>query len=498
MKRMKRLIAIMVTVVMVLGMNLNVFAEIDSQSTGGTITIENPGEETNTVYHAYLMFELESYHKEKGVYSYVITDDWRGFVETGAGSKYLEIDNKKYVILKKDDEGNTITLDDTQKKALATAAMEYVEVNSIAPKAVLSDKENSYTATNLPLGYYLVDSNMGALCSLSTTDPTAVVKEKNTVPTVEKEVKEDSTNEWGESNNADIGDVVYFKTVIHAKPGAHNYILHDRMGEGLTLIKEGENAIKVETEAAELTVDEDYKIKYDHTSEADKDVVCDFEIHFEEEYLNTITEAVDITVTYAAVLNENAKIYTDRNRNSTYLQYGDVGETEADHTFTDTYKFDLVKTDANKHLLSGAKFELYRRETDGSRTKIILKDMGNGSYHVATPEQIENGTDAMITAGNVAIKGLDSGSYSLLETEAPVGYNKLTEHIDFEITNGNKEATFENSLYKEGGVQVINETGTILPETGGMGTTLFYVAGSILVAAAVVVLITRKRMNAES
>lgn len=509
MKRMKRLASLMLAILMMVVVTLPVSAEeLISQGAGGTITIENPSTAEGAEYHAYLMFELESYSKDNGTYSYTITPEWKDFLAEGAaGAEYFEIDNEKYVILKKDENNTPITLTDTQKKNLATAALAYAKTNRIVAKETLAVNDGSCVAENLPLGYYLVDSTVGALCSLNTTDPVAVVKEKNTVPTVEKQVQENSTEEWGEKNNANIGDVVNFKTVIQAKPGAHKYILHDRMGEGLTLITESENAIKVSDGKGELSVNEDYTIEYDNESETTAEVKCDFEIHFTEKYLTEITEAMlkdtadndswEITVTYAALLNENAKVGVQSNRNATFLQYGDNSETELDYTDTYAFLFDLVKTDAGDQVLSGAEFELYRINDEEKEEKVTLKDVGNATYRVATPEEIEKGQEAVIKAGDVEVKGLDAGKYILRETKAPVGYNRLTEGIEFVIEKDNLVATVENGKYIEGGIRVINETGTLLPETGGMGTTIFYVAGGALVLAAVVVLITRKRMNAE-
>ena len=508
MKKMKKIIAVLLAAVLVLGMNLNVFAdEPSTQALEGSITIENPG--ANIKYDAYLMFELESFDKTRGTYSYVLTEDWESFVEVnGSGAAYFEVKNG-YVYLKTDPvTGNPISLGDTEKKELAELALAYAKDKKLTPTTSLPDQQEDgsvvYTKTGLPLGYYVVDSSMGALCSLTTADKVAIVTEKNTIPTVEKEVLEDKdqdgiiddTDTWGESNNATIGDTVFFNTVIHAKPGAHNYVLHDRMGVGLTIIEEGQNAPKVMVGTSEVA-SENYVIKYHTACSSDSNIECDFEISFTDEYLETITVATDITVYYAAILNKDALIYTEANRNATYLGYGDDARTEFDYTYTYTYMFDVVKTNDANEILQGAKFELYKNSNDARGEQIKLKDMGNGSYHVATADEVAEGVDAVIVAGNVAIKGLDAGKYFLVETVAPTGYNKIKEDIAFEIESDNLKATFENGIFKDGGVNVINETGTVLPETGGMGTTLFYAVGGVLVVAAIVVFVTRKRMGAE-
>ena len=122
---------------------------------------------------------------------------------------------------------------------------------------------------------------------------------------------------------------------------------------------------------------------------------------------------------------------------------------------------------------------------------------------MATEQEIAGGTGIVnvieVTDGQVTIQGLDANfTYWLVETEAPVGYNKLTGHIDFMLSADDGKATVEGNKYVTGGFKVENNTGTELPSTGGMGTTLLYLAGGALVLLALVLLITKKRMgNAE-
>lgn len=127
--------------------------------------------------------------------------------------------------------------------AFAKAALEFAKgensgVSCISEVAETPADEDAVTVTvtftDLELGYYLVDSSLGALCSLNTTDPNATIKEKNDPPSLDKKVMEDSTGEYGESNTADIGETVFFKATITAQPGAENYVLHDTMSAGLS------------------------------------------------------------------------------------------------------------------------------------------------------------------------------------------------------------------------------------------------------------------------
>ena len=276
--------------------------------------------------------------------------------------------------------------------------------------------------------------------------------------------------------------------MVHAQPGAENYVVHDTMSEGLTL--------KPETvQIAGLTKDTDYTVD---TQCVDN---CTFEIKFTKTYLDTITADTPITITYSAVLNDKSVIAGEGNTNETYLSYGDSSSTAVDKTTTKTYQFDLVKTDEKNQVLDGAKFELFDVENGG--TAIPLVDVtgsaatsGKKIYRVAATG--ETGTTTVIQAGQAIIQGLDKDIYYLEETKAPDGYNKVAGRTKVDLTkaNGNLDATFETSgIYKDGGVQVINKTGAILPSTGGIGTTIFYVVGGVMVAAAVILLITKKRMG---
>lgn len=478
MKKMKKIASLLLVLAMALTMNVSVFAASGTSTTNkGTITIKNPV--AGETYKIYQMFELESYNTETKSYAYKIASDWQDFVTTGAGKDYFTVENG-YVSIT-----DGVTVSDAQAEALAKAALAYAKEKTLSPAATLP-KDGSYVAKDLTLGYYLVDSSLGTLCGLTSTAPDVEINEKNIAPTIEKKVKEG--DQWVDANDASIGDTVEFKATVSAKKGAVGYVIHDKMSEGLIL-----NADSIQVEGA--TKDTDYTVKTSGLTDG-----CTFEITFIQSYLDKITEDKDIVITYSAILNEKAVISTGVNTNDVKLNYGDESksETEWDQTETFTYMFDLVKTKADKTILNDAEFKLYDAETGGNEIKLV--QVSENVYRVATKAEEEGSgfAAATITVGKATIQGLDSGTYWLEETKAPAGYNKLSGRIEVKINKANNTATIETDKYVKGGVQVVNKTGTELPSTGGMGTKIFYVLGSICVLGAVVLLITKKRMSAEN
>lgn len=486
MKHTKKFVSLLLTLVMVLAMASTTFAAQEGTLTGGSITINDavPGQ----TYKAYQILYLESYNATSKAYAYKANSAWESFIESDTvKGVYVNVDTQGYVTWV---EGANVA--EFAKLAQAEAAKKVPDASDTAPDASEGKTYSTVTFSNLKLGYYLVDTSLGTLCSLDTTNPSVVMEEKNEVPPIpDKQVKEDSTSEWGESNTAQIGDTVEFRTTITAKKGAQNYVLHDQMSDGLTL---DEESIKVTVNGVGLKKGTDYTVVINATDG------CDFEIQFTQTYLDTITQDAEIVVTYSAVLNDKAVIYPSGNPNKTKLDYGDNSSTEWDETKTYTFKFDIIKTDSNGKVLNGAKFELYDAQTAGN--KIALVKESDGVYRVATATEknAEGFTSAVIEAGRATVKSLDANTiYWLEETEAPAGYNKLSGRVKVEIKDDNLITTMDKNedTWQEGdsGVHIINKTGAELPSTGGMGTTIFYIIGSVLVLAAVVLLIVRKRMS---
>ena len=269
----------------------------------------------------------------------------------------------------------------------------------------------------------------------------------------------------------------------------------EREGKLVEGVMEGENL------ANALSVPGIFERDVEHEKNGEKKVDT-FDLHAGQVCLDNITEAVDIVVYYSAIVNEKAKIAGEVNPNGARLTYGENNETEESTTKTYVYKFDLhkyAKGAAANTNLAGAKFRLL----SSNQVYINLVKLGDNEYRVATADEIKKNIDDEIVTndkGMITIKGLDIGKYFLKETEAPSGYNKLEELVEVNITRENESAD-ANGTYivnNDGDthkVDVENSTGSLLPSTGGIGTTIFYLVGGLLIIGAFVSFIVRRKLN---
>lgn len=467
-KTFKKLFAALLAAALVLAMAVPAFAE--TNATKGSITID--GTVSGETYTIYRMFKLDSYNAESNTYSYTVESAWENFFKTGAGRNYITLDGQNHPTWTAADENDSTTV-----AAFAKAALDWAKVKGITGTAETATGD-TVNFSGLDLGYYLVDSSLGALCGLNTTNPNATIKEKNEKPEIKKEVQT-STGDWGDKNNAKIGDTVEYKVEITVADGAQTYTVTDTMSTGLTF---NSGSLKVAANGTTAAAS-DYTLTPTENG---------FTLELHESYVSNLTKGTIIMVTYNATLNKNAVIDGDGNTNEVKLGYGNHQNTVPSKVTTKSYQFDLVKVDGTTNkLLDGAEFEL----ADGETRLSFVKD-ANGNYRVATTG--EKGTTTTITVknGKVNIYGLAGKTYTLTETKAPDGYNKLVTPETINLTDGSKaSATIEGETYVDGGVVVKNNAGTVLPSTGGMGTTLFYVIGGGLMVAAVVLLVTKKRME---
>lgn len=502
MKLIKKIAAIMFAFMMVVSMSCNVKADDTTATTEtgeGKITINNAI--PKQTYKLYRLLDLESYsvnedgQKENGNYSYKPTSKWKTFLEgNGIRDVYFTFENG-YASWKKDANVETFAKLAIEHANKENAVIE-AEKTEVAPTAAEGKNTSTVTFKNLPLGYYLVDSSVGTLCSLDTTNKDATIQEKNGVPSVDKKVSSTKTGTYDIANTASIGDTVYFKTTITAQPGAQNYVLHDKMDAGLTFNESSVKAIlnKNETkENKELTAT-DYSVV---TSDLeDSDPKCTFHINFFQSLCDSLGADDTITVTYSATLNENAVIGSTGNVNETKLNYGDSKETTESKTHTFTYDIPVFKytmKDNVKTELEHAKFTLSLNEDGANPIKFkesneknkYIKDKTGAITEVESPQD-----------GKLTFEGLGAGTYYLTETKQPDGYNKLAKSVKIDIDdNGAITVDGKMIIGADKLVEVENKTGTVLPSTGGAGTTMIYLVGAVLVLGSGVVLATKRRVK---
>ena len=487
------MLALLAALALVLAMAVPAWAA-STAATGdnaGSSSITIDGAVNEKTYTLYRIFDVASKTDDGMVYN--VTTAWKPFFEgNGAGTEYVEIDSLGQVKkLKKEGFAN----DSENAKAFAAEALAWAKTQSNIAVASVTAGNNEAKFTGLKEGYYLVDTTTGSLCSVgNVTGSTAVtIKEKNGVPSVDKQVQEDSDSSWGDKNDAEIGQEVNFKTTINVTAGnTTNYVLHDKM-TGLTYKADSIQITKANGTVA-LTQGTDYTI------ETPKDG-CSFEIKFVN---NGKLNAGDVVVvTYTATVNADAVVAGTGNTNETWLDYGNNGHTTHDTTRTYVWEFKIYKytkgAGENETVaLPHAEFVLYKKSGE---TKSYLTASGNKLTGWTTEEN----SATKFTSdnnGNISISGLDAGEYYLKETKAPDGYNKLTDDIKVVLTKEYNESTNVGTAFfaysnvtKADKVEVENNAGTTLPSTGGMGTTVFYVVGGGLMAVAVVLLVTKKRME---
>lgn len=391
-----------------------------------------------------------------------------------------------------------------------------IKTAGIAPEATNLDGNNNSIAQ----GYWMfadVSSLNGnesnSLVMVDTAGQESLtINPKTALPTVEKKVKdiEDSEddsiidNPWHDSADHDINDTVPFKLTATLPANAQFYqsyklVFHDTISDGLTLNAGSIKVYMYETKhKADVDTDlndyvEDVTDKFD-VSVAPAD--CTVEIGCENIFAITgVTKDTSFVVYYEATLNENAVIGGAGNPNEVYLEFSNnpyadgTGKTEKDKVTVFTYQLIVNKTDSHNHPLEGAGFTLSKKNVDGTYTVIGTEQKG-------------------VAMTTFTWKGLDDGDYKLEETTVPAGYNKMSDVV-FSISAAHSETEGEPKLISlDGGLMglgdvvtgtitkdVVNHTGTVLPETGAQGTFTLIAIGTMLVLLAAIFMITRKKMS---
>lgn len=402
--------------------------------------------------------------------------------------------------------------DDSAAKTFAYEVSKYL---ATASSTSVVDGKN-YKINNLKPGYYLVKDKDGSVTGqdsytkfiLEVVGNDVSAKVKSSVPTSEKKVMdandtEGTKTEWQDSADYDIGDAVPFQLIgtvaqdYNDYKGAYQLVFHDTLSNGLTF---NASSVKVYVNDSTDPVDAD---KYTITNPTADGHSFDVTIH---DVKSLGADVSKVRVEYTATLNENAVIGSLGNPNKMYMEFsnnpnneqgGDKGQTPEDKVIVFTYKVVINKIDSRRIPLAGAAFKLEKVLKDG--TKKVVKE-----YTIGADENDPDKTKFEFT-------GLDDGQYILTETVAPEGYNTMdpitfnviashdTESADPKLTdlNGNPvNGEIEFTANKDKGTltaAVVNYQGDELPSTGGMGTTILYAAGVILILAAGAFLVMQKK-----
>ena len=528
---MKKVFAAAAAIATVFGLAATTVATANAAGGNATLTVSTTDAKfAGKTVNAYKMFSATVSGDGQAV-SYTLTDEWKPFFKNSTASGLTDVTDANI-----NDKANDYVskLTGNALVAFATKASNWAQTkaNNItvgATATVSADASNSkYTATftGLDYGYYVVavpgatlanaSSQYATLVSVHSTSVTAEIK--GNLPTVDKKVQVNGTGK--DATDAKIGDTLTF-TLTSTIPDMSAYSTYtfnfkDTLSKGLTFgqvtsVKVGDTA---------LTTDTDYTVA---TAPADngKTLLTVTMKNFKNQQANV---GKKITVTYTATLNKDAVVGGAGNVNSATIQYSNnpstngTGESEPSKVRVFTYGFTVDKYTGDQYTdaatrLAGAKFTLAPK--NGDPMSFVQVNAGsataNAVYRVAKAG--ETGTTTTITTpanGKVVFQGLENGEYTLTETKAPAGYNKLASAIGVKVdgrndgtdnTDATVTITYNNdngSVYGEhasnGVIPVRNKSGVTLPGTGGMGTIAFTVIGVLVIALGVAW--TLKRKNA--
>ncbi len=499
-KTLQTLSALVLSLVMLLALAVPAFAA------GETFTITISNSSADHVYEAYQIF---SGRLEGSVLSDIV---WGSGI-TAAGQSALKeklIDAEKVSTATAADVANALAKVSGAEEVRAIADIIGQNLNTVAGTSTKG--ADAYKITDLAPGYYLVKDRDGSQTGandaytrfiLEVVGNVTAAPKTGTVPTVTKKVLEGT--EYKDVADYNIGDTISFQ-ITGTLPGnyadyaSYKYIFHDTLSSGLTYVAD---SAKVYVGGNTITADT--------VTHSDGSLTVTFN---DLKGIPSISAASVITVEYTATLNASAVIGGAGNPNTVYLEYsndpnvgstGATGRTVTDKVTVFTYALDVTKVDGEDadKFLGGAEFKL--KNAAGKYAQVESGKLTGWTENEAEATTLTSAE----TTGLFQVIGLDAGTYSLKETKAPVGYNKLDSDVELIITAAAAKADgltkleikvgedTQNGTLSTGIVNltVANNKGATLPSTGGVGTTIFYVVGGVLMLGAVVALVTKKRID---
>ena len=495
MKKIKNLfMAMLAMLVMVLPSSVASAQTVDTQAGGtGTITIRNASQS-----HTYTVYKL---------FDATVTADGTGISYKVPTGKTLPADNPYFAV---DSKGNV-----TAKPNADVSTPEFATwAKSFGTKVKEAEAtENTLVFTNLTFGYYFVTSSLGAVLTVDSTKPNATVIDKNTTnPTIP-----DSNNGGGKkivaadgkttssTTTAKIGDRVPFQFKFNATnfvtaAGVTKQIKSYTITDTPTALTINQDSVVVKVGTKTLVKNQDYTVSFDNTGKMT--VVLTW---IKGDKSTIYNSPIEVNVTYSAVVTKDAKEGEATNKATLgYNSFDPTNPQDPNHpdnpnpnptdptpvnpqnpddnkTTVTTHRFTLNKTSKadGTDTLTGAEFHLYDAKENGNEIKVV--EESEGVYRVAEATE----TGVVIKAGKVVIKGLKGDTaYYLEETKAPNGYN---------ILEGRQEVLVSKA--DSARADVVNKKGGLLPSTGSIGTTMFYISGAVMLIGAFIFMVSKRRMK---
>ena len=506
MKKLKRVLAVLLTAIMTFAMATTAFAA-EPQKGSLTVTVNAKNTLEGQTIKVYKLFDLSVSRKS---YNYVVNETYKTMIATALGlssdstsenlyEKLVSYANSSAEIQKFADDFTTAALQAGTKETATSGTL---------------GKVTSHHFTGLDYGYYLVyqTGTKELQSSLVTVDELEkTVNLKGEAPSIEK---------TADKETVEIGQVVTY-TITGTIPDTtgyaqYTYKIHDTLTEGLDFVEDTMGKLPTEKKyevSVQIEGEQDSVIK-----EADIDpdnarkMTLDLSQWIRE---NQTHKGKTFTVTYYAKVNADAVVQTN---NSAHLEYGNdpdnITTTTPDVVTTPTYPVQIHKLikDQQNSYLAGAIFRLYRSEEDANNNQNAIAVTGSNGTYTVDPvqvgdnkmydmESIGDGT-TVGTGMNLKLNGLAEGSYWLVETQAPDGYNKLTAPVKITITKSDTTNVDDWTIKQNDGVvddkiiDIENTTGTLLPETGGMGTVIFTVIAVVMILGIAVSFVISRRKRA--
>ena len=538
MKKMKKFLALLIAVALVLGMGVAVFAQ-DKAYTGtdkGTATITVNNASKGVTYKVYKLFNATVSTKETDGVSDSIA--YTGIIPDSL-SAYFTADEKGNITAT--DAAKDAT-DPTQLSSNAVNALKAWADSDAVKDTYLVDAESdgsALTFSNLPYGFYVITStqNNGAAITVDSTRPNATVNDKNSTTSIDDAKKYAGEDEAATDNNVYIGQTVNYTVSLNtanyegagtdAKKVTAYTIADDFANNVLTNVRV--TSITVGGTAPTTTVkytdsDTALTVPFDWTSGKT------ISIAWTDANGNSVyNNGAKLKVTYTATVAATAAIDGSGNTNKATIScVTEGGGTPTSNTVEDTiytYAVAIKKVDQDGYDLPGATFQLpfYVKKTADTEDNAYIYAFDTLPATFPEGDSADNYTNSLTTPDNglIIIKGVKDGTYSFEETDPPKGYNKLAAPVQVKAEKTGHTTTSTTTFFDKDGNKVdeqqedgfevlvsidelsagaavaVNKTGTELPSTGGIGTTIFYITGAILVIGAGVVLVTRRRMNVQ-